>query len=1289
MTSYMYNPSKKVTELLSKFLEFDPEQLQLGVWSGDLVLANVNLREDALYSKINRMKKSPSGRDPLKLKLVEGKIGLLRIQIPWKRLVWGKGDVIIDIKDVNAVVGFETREETEARQAAAAAATSEEETKDDSQQEGYDDDDAPVQCSKEFRDAKQKVLAEAEERLMEGQYLASWLAQMMKNELNVDKDANQEVEEKIAKGFEKWMKKASSNIVWRFLSGLQVNIEGFKLVVVQDNIEVGVIMPNTRVHSGKKGENMSNNNNNLARASSGLVENEAADNKSTNNGGAIEPANMEDAEVGNTIEKTIEATGVSVFARRQPMLQIDTGGPQRQPHHQSAALLPDDYILRPIDFVFSLNFFYPHEDQQRKRKNDSEGVQGGSPDNTTAGGETSVASSKRRRGKREKHPKQGSSMDGTAETDVGSSFAPDHLAMQRQRSGWTQDSNEFGTVGESSASRGPGLARSQTAKGLRRNEGIPGINRTQFHRRAQSGFRSAPLVRPDDLGSVYASVMAESVQLTPKLALSVNCGEIKLLCSSQHLDTMNNFFACGARMRNGRPTCTIAEVLAKGDKTTNKRGSAGIDDTQNSHHLPGHQRNFPSRRMSLGMGIRNEVAAKAISRRSRVVRSWWHYAYSVVAYEIQKRKRRRDNFRDKYVSFDWDRQKRKRKEYVNLYLSLHLDVGQHVDCDASVQSPGAEELLRIEDDLPIEQILLYRSIGRALHQHEMQSMPSSLEILYNDYTIDLTSAHRRASIASSGGGTNELAMSKRLSMHDHRLKSSPGEDEEENLLSMIGQRCDNNRKYRSYLSQDNVELFHDPSSLVKAPIIPNEEDKKEPYPNVRDTSAGAGTDSGAPDNQQDSKLSFSYDDYSEEMEAEPEEAPKAAPRSRRKVDNTDRTVRTMMTSKSAMAGTIMENMTQAESQSKGGAKISFSLVFRSVELMLVADERNAPAMVRPSSKMSVADSSSSDDVSELSFLSEEDFFREQESAPAAAVEEEAHEKPMLSSTDFLLFGLPKNMLLHIILSPLRCTLLGRAGASKNINFTVGTITASGGSDGNLVAIGSRASPTPVPVVSLSKKDSGSSHERKYRFNAPSATGPKEAVTFSLVINDGQKLLQADVSKVYLNLDVPLLMKLADFPSAPNEGNPTRMLPKSHREEARFFILRENPPSKLTEINSSIRIHGVDVSMPVDAVGQTAENLDSSDSSDSGSFGQPERNVPSAHFSAKIIEMYSGTAVNDLCNTETVAQVGSLAMLDVEELVSSRGTLSSHHAVRHLLILCSWESMPSLFLTYFFWYACCR
>ena len=49
MASYVYNPSQKVTELLSKYLEFDSDALDVGVWSGDLSLKNVNLKREAIH----------------------------------------------------------------------------------------------------------------------------------------------------------------------------------------------------------------------------------------------------------------------------------------------------------------------------------------------------------------------------------------------------------------------------------------------------------------------------------------------------------------------------------------------------------------------------------------------------------------------------------------------------------------------------------------------------------------------------------------------------------------------------------------------------------------------------------------------------------------------------------------------------------------------------------------------------------------------------------------------------------------------------------------------------------------------------------------------------------------------------------------------------------------------------------------------------------------------------------------------------------------------------------------
>ena len=117
MTSYMYNPSAKVTELLSKFLEFDPEQLELGIWSGDLSLKNVNLRKDAVNPLLNETAMKPHmkplKRAPLHLNLVSGKVGHMRMKIPWKKLVWGQDAVRLEISDVMIVLSLQSREETE------------------------------------------------------------------------------------------------------------------------------------------------------------------------------------------------------------------------------------------------------------------------------------------------------------------------------------------------------------------------------------------------------------------------------------------------------------------------------------------------------------------------------------------------------------------------------------------------------------------------------------------------------------------------------------------------------------------------------------------------------------------------------------------------------------------------------------------------------------------------------------------------------------------------------------------------------------------------------------------------------------------------------------------------------------------------------------------------------------------------------------------------------------------------------------------------------------------------
>src|SRR5467141_1850639 len=80
-----------VANLLNRFLgmyvkNFDAKQLNIGIWSGDVKLRNLELRREALDHL------------HLPLNVVEGHLGQLTLSIPWSNLQ-GK-PVKVDIEDV-------------------------------------------------------------------------------------------------------------------------------------------------------------------------------------------------------------------------------------------------------------------------------------------------------------------------------------------------------------------------------------------------------------------------------------------------------------------------------------------------------------------------------------------------------------------------------------------------------------------------------------------------------------------------------------------------------------------------------------------------------------------------------------------------------------------------------------------------------------------------------------------------------------------------------------------------------------------------------------------------------------------------------------------------------------------------------------------------------------------------------------------------------------------------------------------------------------------------------------
>ena len=98
-----------VANLLNRFLgmyvrNFDPKQLNVGIWSGDVKLRNLELRKEAL------------DQFHLPLNVVEGHISSLVLQIPWSNLR-GK-PVRINIEDVFLLAAPKEDQEYDAEEGA-------------------------------------------------------------------------------------------------------------------------------------------------------------------------------------------------------------------------------------------------------------------------------------------------------------------------------------------------------------------------------------------------------------------------------------------------------------------------------------------------------------------------------------------------------------------------------------------------------------------------------------------------------------------------------------------------------------------------------------------------------------------------------------------------------------------------------------------------------------------------------------------------------------------------------------------------------------------------------------------------------------------------------------------------------------------------------------------------------------------------------------------------------------------------------------------------------------------
>jgi hypothetical protein len=404
-----------------------------------------------------------------------------------------------------------------------------------------------------------------------------------------------------------------------------------------------------------------------------------------------------------------------------------------------------------------------------------------------------------------------------------------------------------------------------------------------------------------------------------------------------------------------------------------------------------------------------------------------------------------------------------------------------------------------------------------------------------------------------------------------------------------------------------------------------------------------------------------------------------------------RTVRSFHTAKTNSRSQVTASTDAKENDKRAVAlRISVSVKFSNFELLVYRERQNfvgsvnsmgvspkksngpLDSKIRSSSGLQlVADDASGSEFSDLSILSDDQiFFDEYADIFNAPEVESLGDDPVMSSTDFLLFGLPSDGLLHATVSGLTIKSRGHSGGPNISVLTVDQILVNG-DDGchllSLIPYGDK----PVDEVIVDKP------KTPVMKSAPSFTETgifqDQAVLVSLVWKQLGAQLQCDLSKVMATIDVHAAAKLVDFFADVRVTSPQPVIASTPVHELTAYVVRRLMLGKERRIDSSeyisraLRIHGVELKLPCP------------DDRDSLSRGaQAEVKI-----SMNLVECYDGSFVEDICAlsndfsedmsriTEGMMSVMGnmdwqrrhLNMLAVSEIVTAQEAFSLRHSVR--------------------------
>jgi hypothetical protein len=266
-----------------------------------------------------------------------------------------------------------------------------------------------------------------------------------------------------------------------------------------------------------------------------------------------------------------------------------------------------------------------------------------------------------------------------------------------------------------------------------------------------------------------------------RLDVSMEIGHVRCSFSPRQIFLFHSFLSSMTRMRRGRPQKTIHSARA--------HDRALIESMAEE----GKMMLWKERMYREVLSLRPQTTTRTIPR---VVTSWWKYAFFNVVNEIRQRRRllsrcrgeSNSTLRDKESSFvtrqNLDFQSRIRREYIDLYLAAYRPTGDASSTDEAKAALEARfRLAKMEDVLPIQRLLLLKSIARAASgqhtQTEDHSSPADIDFIFsptNSQSLDSMHWSEQKKEETNAAG-NGLVSTKKCesvhSLHDISVTGTP------------------------------------------------------------------------------------------------------------------------------------------------------------------------------------------------------------------------------------------------------------------------------------------------------------------------------------------------------------------------------------------------------------------------------------------------------------------------------------------------------------------------------------